>query len=162
MEIIARTRTPIWTGGADQDSDKMRESGIVGSMRFWYEGLLRARGRKATESEDLFGNTTHSRLFRIHVEGLHCSGVMLNGKAGKQALWSDDTFLGTIVRAVKVVRDHPESESAVELLLHLAAQYSAGFLSAKQVEPIEPLTSVPEDDEVITDPVELQKRVATR
>ena len=70
--------------------------------------------------------------------------------------------LGTIMRAVKVMRDHPESDSAVELLLHLAAQYSAGFLSTKQVEPLAPPTLVPEDDEVITDPIELQKRVAKR
>ncbi len=66
------------------------------------------------------------------------------------------------MRAFKVVRDHPESESAVELLLHLAAQYSAGSLSAKQVEPLATLTSVPEDDEVITDPFELQKQAAKR
>ena len=50
--------------------------------------------------------------------------------------------LGTILRAVKVVRDHPESESAVDLLAHLAAEYSTGLQSAKQLEPLEPMTAV--------------------
>lgn len=73
--------------------------------------------------------------------------------------------LTTLKHALKVVREHPASTSAVDLLLHIAAQFDA-----MPVQPVrrgrEPLVSaetiVPEDDEFILDPVEVKKRAGKR
>ncbi|NTU54133.1 MAG: type III-B CRISPR module RAMP protein Cmr1 [Chlorobiaceae bacterium] len=43
--IPVRTLTPIWTGGASIGKvDRLRETGIIGSMRWWYEVLVRGVG----------------------------------------------------------------------------------------------------------------------
>ncbi|RLC75505.1 MAG: type III-B CRISPR module RAMP protein Cmr1, partial [Chloroflexi bacterium] len=39
-----KTLTPLWTGGADRNSDRPRETGLIGSMRWWYEGIVRGMG----------------------------------------------------------------------------------------------------------------------
>ena len=73
--------------------------------------------------------------------------------------------LTTIIHAVKVVRDHPTSPSAVELLLHVAAQYvGTPVLPVRQGHELLATEAgpVPEDDEVIVDPAEVRKRVAKR
>ncbi|MCC7130142.1 MAG: type III-B CRISPR module RAMP protein Cmr1 [Anaerolineae bacterium UTCFX2] len=41
MKIILQTLTPIWTGGVDQTSDRLHETGLIGSLRWWYEALVR-------------------------------------------------------------------------------------------------------------------------
>ena len=33
MEIRLRTLTPIWTGGVGRTSDRLHESGLIGSLR---------------------------------------------------------------------------------------------------------------------------------
>ncbi|MDI6736743.1 MAG: type III-B CRISPR module RAMP protein Cmr1 [bacterium] len=40
MKIKIKTLTPIWTGGVDRN-DKLRLTGIKGSIRWWYEVLIR-------------------------------------------------------------------------------------------------------------------------
>ncbi len=68
--------------------------------------------------------------------------------------------LNTMVHAAKVIRDHPSSQSAVELLLHLATEYGA----AESGHPGQALNLTPaaEDDEVIVDAAELKRRVGKR
>ncbi len=44
MEIELRALTPIWTGGADGKCDRLHETGIIGSLRWWYEALVRGLG----------------------------------------------------------------------------------------------------------------------
>ena len=65
--------------------------------------------------------------------------------------------LTTMVHAAKVIRDHPSSPSAVELLLHLAAEYGAADLNQRSLAPEVPPSA--EDDEVIVDAAELKRRV---
>lgn len=36
--------TPIWTGGAEGGVDRIHETGVLGSMRWWYETLVRGLG----------------------------------------------------------------------------------------------------------------------
>ena len=67
----------------------------------------------------------------------------------------------TMVHAIKVVREHPASPSAVDLLLHIAAQYE-GVLDMDRPFTEPETAPIPENDEVITDPAELQKRVVKR
>ncbi len=73
LAITLRTLTPIWTGGIEQSRDlaprdstmKAKESGIVGSMRFWARQLF-----GDGETNKLFGVTDEARSFRIRVSGL--------------------------------------------------------------------------------------------
>jgi CRISPR type III-B/RAMP module RAMP protein Cmr1 len=39
--------TPIWTGDANRKSTTLRETGIIGSLRWWYEALIRGLGGAA-------------------------------------------------------------------------------------------------------------------
>jgi hypothetical protein len=68
--------------------------------------------------------------------------------------------LTTMVHAAKVIRDHPTSASALELLLHLATEYGVPDTSQPRLTP--DITPVAEDDEVIVDAAELKRRVRKR
>ena len=35
--IKIKTLTPLWTGGVDTTTDRLHETGIIGSLRWWYE-----------------------------------------------------------------------------------------------------------------------------
>lgn len=42
MEIKIKTLTPIWTGGVDfRTCDRIHETGIIGSLRWWHDALIR-------------------------------------------------------------------------------------------------------------------------
>ncbi|MBI4337020.1 MAG: type III-B CRISPR module RAMP protein Cmr1 [Chloroflexi bacterium] len=80
--------TPLWTAGASSGRmDRVHETGIIGSLRWWYEATLRALGRDVCDptSDDprercprdnqhycdvcqLFGATGHRRCFRLEME----------------------------------------------------------------------------------------------
>lgn len=49
MEIKIQTLTPLWTGGVDGSMDRIHETGIIGSMRWWYEAIVRGLGGKACD-----------------------------------------------------------------------------------------------------------------
>ncbi|HHF52316.1 MAG TPA: type III-B CRISPR module RAMP protein Cmr1, partial [Candidatus Aminicenantes bacterium] len=36
-----KTLTPIWTGGVGGRCDRLHETGIIGSLRWWYEAIVR-------------------------------------------------------------------------------------------------------------------------
>jgi len=73
--------TKIHTGDAKRDHVKLRETGILGSLRWWYEAVIRGYGDTAcdpTNTEcnendhcdacELFGCTGWSRKFRFEIE----------------------------------------------------------------------------------------------
>ena len=68
--------------------------------------------------------------------------------------------LTTMVHAAKVIRDHPSSSSAVELLLHLATEYGTSDASHPSQTP--DASPVAEDDEVIVDAAELKRQARKR
>ncbi len=81
LNITLHTLTPLWTGGVDQTCDRLHETGLIGSLRWWYEALVRGLGGDACDptSEDrcpdengkhcvaceLFGCTGWARKFRL-------------------------------------------------------------------------------------------------
>jgi len=83
MEIRLKTLTPLWTGGVDQTCDRLHETGLIGSLRWWYEALVRGLGGYACDPTDdercpdkagkrcaaceLFGCTGWARKFRLRV-----------------------------------------------------------------------------------------------
>lgn len=40
-----QAKTPIWTGDIDIKSDLVQATGIIGSLRWWFEAILRAMGK---------------------------------------------------------------------------------------------------------------------
>lgn len=66
LTLTLKTLTPIWTGGAVQGTMRTKESGIVGSMRFWASRLF-----DENTVNTLFGSTEQARSFRLHVDGLN-------------------------------------------------------------------------------------------
>src|SRR6266568_3487087 len=52
LTINLKTLTPIWTGGADGRSDRLHITGIIGSLRWWYEVIVRGLGGWACDPTD--------------------------------------------------------------------------------------------------------------
>ncbi|AKB80721.1 CRISPR-associated RAMP Cmr1 [Methanosarcina barkeri 3] len=48
-EIKFKTLTPIWTGDADRKCTTIKETSIIGSMRWWYEAIIRGMGGYACD-----------------------------------------------------------------------------------------------------------------
>lgn len=44
LEVQVRTLTPLWTGGVDGTMDRIHETGLLGSLRWWYEAIVRSLG----------------------------------------------------------------------------------------------------------------------
>lgn len=87
LEITLKTLTPLWTGGVDGQMDRIHETGIIGSLRWWYEAIVRGLGGKACNPTSdrisdrcprneveycdvcqLFGATGQRRKFRLLIE----------------------------------------------------------------------------------------------
>jgi CRISPR-associated protein Cmr1 len=84
ISVRLKTLTPLWTGDTRRNSAIAQESGILGSLRFWYEGILRGAGVYACDPVEghcpdrhpcqaclLFGSTGRARAFRLEIDGLH-------------------------------------------------------------------------------------------
>lgn len=84
ISFLVKTLTPIWSGGVDRDSNKVHETSIVGSLRWWYEGIIRGMEGDACDPTkdpcpkgekkklrcaacELFGCTGWSRKFRLEI-----------------------------------------------------------------------------------------------
>lgn len=79
--VKIKTLTPIWTGDADRRNRTLRETGIIGSLRWWYEAVVRGldgyacdptntkcNGKDHCDACELFGCTDWARKFRLEVE----------------------------------------------------------------------------------------------
>ena len=87
--VRMRTLTPIWTGDIDQKSEHIQTLGIMGSLRWWTEAILRGIGKYACDPTDdeikcpkedknnkkycyaclIFGSTGIRRTFRLNTNG---------------------------------------------------------------------------------------------
>ena len=94
MEVRLRTLTPLWTGGVKGECTKLRETSILGSLRWWFEAIVRGFGgyacdptsnvkceldaKKYNEGKDpkelicpscyVFGTTGWARRFRLKID----------------------------------------------------------------------------------------------
>ena len=88
--VKIKALTPLWTGDAERKSNEIRETGIIGSLRWWYEALIRGlggnacdptnskcEGRNHCDACELFGCTGWSRKFRLEVEKEENSEIAL-------------------------------------------------------------------------------------
>jgi len=49
LKITLKTLTPLWTGGVEGTCDRLHETGLIGSLRWWYEALVRGLGGYACD-----------------------------------------------------------------------------------------------------------------
>lgn len=79
--IKIKTLTPLWTGDENRRNTVLRETGLIGSLRWWYEKVVKAQGVKACDPNttkckeekhcdvcELFGCTGWARKFRLELE----------------------------------------------------------------------------------------------
>lgn len=52
MDIPITLLTPMWTGDANQKSERVRETSIVGNLRWWGEAMIRGMGLYACDPTD--------------------------------------------------------------------------------------------------------------
>jgi CRISPR-associated protein Cmr1 len=97
--IQLETLTPLWTGGVDGQCDRLHETGLIGSLRWWYEALVRGLGGQACDPTahsciydekkphnglcdacQVFGATGWRRQFRLLIEDT----TQPNGLTGRQ------------------------------------------------------------------------------
>ncbi len=81
LKLKLKPLTPLWTGDENRRCSTLRETGIIGSLRWWYEALIRGLGGSACDPTnttcdgkdhcaacELFGCTGWARKFRLEVE----------------------------------------------------------------------------------------------
>jgi CRISPR-associated protein Cmr1 len=44
FDVQLKMATPIWTGDARRRMDRLHTTGVMGSLRFWYEAIVRGLG----------------------------------------------------------------------------------------------------------------------
>jgi len=88
FSVTLHPLTPIWTGDANRNGSRIRETGMLGSLRWWYEAIIRGMNRYACDPTSdpcvyakeqraasiclvcqLFGCTGYGRRFRLVVHG---------------------------------------------------------------------------------------------
>lgn len=152
LSVTLRTLTPIWTGGVEAGKmDRLHESGIIGSLRWWYEAIVRGLGGAACDPSghtclydpqkpnnglcdvcELFGTTGWRRRFRLVVDDAGLSetwlGGMLNVKPPdrNRGWFLHAGQMGTVV--LKIVADE-ETKAQMLALLHFVARW--GSLGAR-------------------------------
>ena len=52
LVVKIKTLTPLWTGGVDGTMDRIHETGIIGSLRWWYEAIVRGLGGDACDPSE--------------------------------------------------------------------------------------------------------------
>ncbi len=81
LDFKIKPLTPIFTGGLEGKCDRLHETGIIGSMRWWFEAIVRGMGGYACDPSmhickdgqycdacKIFGSTGLKRVFRLNVE----------------------------------------------------------------------------------------------
>jgi len=149
--ILIKTKTPIWTGDIDQKSELLQSSGIMGSLRWWAEAILRSidkyacdpTGNERCPAEDenkkyycsaclIFGATRIRRVFRLNTSGGErvFTGSALNIKpSGRNRGWYlGSGVMGEIYLEITPL-DKDFDESLVLLPLILASNW--GGIGAK-------------------------------
>ena len=81
LKVRIRTLTPLWTGGIDGKVDRVHETGILGSLRWWYEAIVRGLGGKACDPTSENRCQYNPKDSRPPEEQL-CGGCYLFGATG--------------------------------------------------------------------------------
>ncbi|MDA8333878.1 MAG: type III-B CRISPR module RAMP protein Cmr1 [Peptococcaceae bacterium] len=152
MNLQITPLTPLWTGDAKRKGDHILETGVLGSLRWWYEVLIRGLGYYACdpgggtceykEKEgsasvcavcQLFGCTGYGRRFRLLVHGGSGAGPLVEVKLKSRNTDNPGWRIPTIVSGPLTLSVLPMGSSdrgevgaaALRCTLRLVEQYGA-------------------------------------
>ncbi len=131
-EWVLKARSPLWTGDADRKGDRTVTTGLLGSLRWWFEVLVRGLGGSACDPAEpdgrcpdkngkhcvvceLFGCTGWARKFRFDV-------LDVSGKIKRDQIMQDETFRFRFT-PLRPICD--EEWALLGLTLRLIADYGA-------------------------------------
>jgi CRISPR-associated protein Cmr1 len=91
MDITIKTLTPLWTGGIDGKVDRIHETTLLGSLRWWMEALVRRMGGNVCDPTEqkcsvknglcevckIFGAEGQKRRFRLEVLEIDISNATI-------------------------------------------------------------------------------------
>ncbi len=80
MELKVKTLTPLWTGGVGGKCDRLHETGIIGSLRWWYEAIVRGLGGYACDP------TSEKKKERCSLDYKKFQNALNSGKSIQEAL----------------------------------------------------------------------------
>ena len=157
MEIRIKTLTPLWTGGINTDCDCLHETGIIGSLRWWHEAVVRGMGYYACDPSThscsdkytnkicstclIYGSTGYKKAFRFEIDNVKnesqkdCLKVYVNANKGwflKHGIMTEDVvgrFL--ILLRPNVIPDLSNAEVKQMILLTLRLASNWGGLGAR-------------------------------
>jgi len=117
--VKIKTLTPLWTGGVEGRPDRLHDTGIIGSMRWWYEAIVRGlggyacdptsdKGCKLTGKEKsdkerkknmcpvcyLFGCGGWKRRFRLYIEDAPTTALHFRTSINMNKNWINQVFDG--------------------------------------------------------------------
>ncbi|MCX8071767.1 MAG: type III-B CRISPR module RAMP protein Cmr1 [Candidatus Binatia bacterium] len=127
-DYILEARTDVWTGDADRRGDRTITTGLLGSIRWWFEVLVRGLGGTACDPTgrqsqrnshcvvcELFGCTGWARKFRLE--------VLNESRRVKAArIKQGDTFTLRFTELRPMAR---EEWALLDLTLRFVAEYGA-------------------------------------
>lgn len=123
MEVPLRLRSPLWIGGLRGAYPKVSETGVIGSLRFWYGGYCRRIGTAVCDGTgddckcavcELFGRTGLARRFSLRIEGLRPLG---GTRAADQARWRETAFDPRLWKRLSPWAFVPEKQDQISLYL---------------------------------------------
>ncbi len=139
MEWELRALTNIWTGDARRNGDRLIPTGIMGSLRWWYEVLVRGLGGKACDPTAKEVRCPQDSRKKPTDPGHHCVVCELFGCTG----WARKFRLMVLDKHNQVIQDQihpgqefvlyfvplrpiaPEEWSLLDATLRLIADYGA-------------------------------------
>jgi len=138
-----KTRTPIFTGDVKSESKHLRETGIMGSLRWWYEALVRGvdggtacdpttdgkcpdEDGRLCDACNLFGATGQARKFSLQVYSSHGSTMPTDRiRVSLGSGWYlPEGWHGEFSLFLNGLRGNNEVESLLKVLLALQAKWS--------------------------------------
>lgn len=87
LTIKLNTLTPIWTGNAFGKCDEIKESSILGCLRWWYEAINRGLGRKVCSP---ISDDRNKSAKKCKVNSEKFADSILKGKTTEEALDEQD------------------------------------------------------------------------
>jgi CRISPR-associated protein Cmr1 len=93
MELHLKTLTPLWTGGFSEDNrpkmDQLYTTGLMGSLRWWYEMLVRGVGANACDPSNHLCNFDLEKYQNSNEKGIQhfseagiCASCQMFGATG--------------------------------------------------------------------------------
>lgn len=109
-EWVLKAQSPIWTGDADRNGGRTVTTGLLGSLRWWFEVLVRGLGGSACDPADHPNNKPRpcpAEGRRLEDQGHHCVVCELFGCTG----WARKFRFDVLDKCGKIKRNQINKEN---------------------------------------------------